>query len=76
MKELILKDEAIKIITSVALSKALGIISGDDFGNLDSDKNLTRAQAVVMALNLINANIFYIVTKGLQIYCFSIIMVV
>lgn len=40
----------------VAIAKALGIVNGDVFGNLTPNKNTTRAEAVVMALKLINCN--------------------
>ena len=41
----------------IALAKALNIIGGDEFGNVNPNKNVTRAEAVTMAMKLINCEI-------------------
>lgn len=49
---LISKDD----IGYVALARGLGIISGDNLGNVNPDNNVTRVEAVIMALNLVKCN--------------------
>ena len=41
----------------IALAKALNIIGGDEIGNINPNKNVTRAEAVTMAIKLINCGI-------------------
>ena len=41
----------------IALAKALNIIGGDEIGNVNPNKNVTRAEAVTMAIKLINCGI-------------------
>lgn len=40
----------------VALAHAIGIVSGNSLGMFNPDKSVTRAEAVVMVINLINSN--------------------
>lgn len=51
-----IKEIEEEAIGYVALANGLGIIGGDNLGKLNPNKSVTRAEAVVMALNLINSS--------------------